>query len=69
MPPLKLQQRGWCRCGQYGCGHQFGEKGRTLLDTAYTLEAMRPDFIVVRHGQAGAPLLLAQSHLLYLKRW
>ena len=36
-------------------------KGESLLDTAYTLEAMRPDFIVVRHGQAGAPLLLARK--------
>ncbi len=37
------------------------KKGESLLDTAYTLEAMRPDFIVVRHGQAGAPLLLARK--------
>ena len=36
-------------------------KGESLLDTAYTLEAMRPDFIVVRHAQAGAPLLLARK--------
>ncbi len=36
-------------------------KGESLLDTAYTLEAMRPDFIVVRHTQAGAPLLLARK--------
>lgn len=37
------------------------KKGESLLDTAYTLEAMRPDFIVVRHRQAGAPLLLARK--------
>ena len=37
------------------------KKGESLLDTAYTLEAMRPDFIVVRHAQAGAPLLLARK--------
>ncbi|MGB0718337.1 MAG: aspartate carbamoyltransferase catalytic subunit [Alphaproteobacteria bacterium] len=37
------------------------KKGESLLDTAYTLEAMRPDFIVVRHSQAGAPLLLARK--------
>ena len=36
-------------------------KGESLLDTAYTLEAMRPDFIVVRHNQSGAPLLLARK--------
>jgi aspartate carbamoyltransferase catalytic subunit len=34
-------------------------KGETLLDTARNLEAMRPDIIVVRHGCAGAPHLLA----------
>ena len=37
------------------------KKGESLLDTAYTLEAMRPDFIVVRHGQSGAPLLLSRK--------
>ena len=31
-------------------------KGETLIDTAMTLNAMRPDIIVVRHAQAtGAP--------------
>ena len=30
------------------------KKGETLLDTAMTLNAMRPDIIVVRHAQAGA---------------
>ena len=34
-------------------------KGETLLDTARNLEAMAPDFIVIRHGQAGAPHFLA----------
>jgi aspartate carbamoyltransferase catalytic subunit len=35
-------------------------KGETLLDTARNLEAMNPDFLVVRHGEAGAPQLLAR---------
>ena len=36
-------------------------KGETLLDTAMTLNAMRPDIIVVRHAQAGAAHLLAKK--------
>jgi aspartate carbamoyltransferase catalytic subunit len=35
-------------------------KGETLLDTARNLEAMAPDFIVIRHSQAGAPHFLAR---------
>ncbi|MFO1173584.1 MAG: aspartate carbamoyltransferase catalytic subunit [Hyphomicrobiaceae bacterium] len=36
-------------------------KGETLIDTAITLNAMRPDILVVRHNQAGAVALLAQK--------
>ncbi len=36
-------------------------KGETLLDTATTLNAMRPDLLVVRHHAAGAVELLAQK--------
>lgn len=36
-------------------------KGETLLDTAATLNAMQCDLLVVRHGQSGAPSLLAQK--------
>jgi aspartate carbamoyltransferase catalytic subunit len=36
-------------------------KGETLLDTATTLNAMRPDMLVVRHSSSGAPQLLAQK--------
>ena len=36
-------------------------KGETLLDTAITLNAMRPDIIVMRHSQAGAAHLLAKK--------
>lgn len=35
-------------------------KGESLLDTAKNLEAMRPDFIVIRHSEAGAPHFLAR---------
>ena len=37
------------------------QKGETLIDTAVTLNAMRPDIIVVRHHAAGAVELLAQK--------
>jgi aspartate carbamoyltransferase catalytic subunit len=37
------------------------EKGETLLDTAVTLNAMRPDILVVRHSAAGAVELLSQK--------
>ncbi len=37
------------------------KKGETLIDTAITLNAMRPDIIVVRHHQAGAVHLLARK--------
>jgi len=37
------------------------KKGETLIDTAITLNAMRPDAIVMRHGASGAPQLIAQK--------
>ena len=36
------------------------KKGETMLDTATTLNAMRPDILVIRHNCAGAALLLSQ---------
>jgi aspartate carbamoyltransferase catalytic subunit len=36
-------------------------KGETLIDTAVTLNAMRPDVIVVRHQHSGAVNLLARK--------
>src|SRR5436190_2893975 len=36
-------------------------KGETLIDTAATLNAMRPDVIIVRHSAAGAVQLLSQK--------
>ncbi len=35
-------------------------KGETLIDTARNLEAMNPDFIVIRHEMAGAPHFLSR---------
>ena len=35
-------------------------KGETLIDTARNLEAMQPDFLVIRHAYAGAPHQLAR---------
>ena len=35
-------------------------KGESLLDTAYTLQSMAPDLIVVRHAHPGVPQALAQ---------
>jgi aspartate carbamoyltransferase catalytic subunit len=37
------------------------KKGETLLDTATTLNAMRPDVLVVRHPDSGAVNLLSQK--------
>jgi len=37
------------------------KKGETLIDTAMTLNAMRPDLLIVRHHAAGAVALLAQK--------
>jgi aspartate carbamoyltransferase catalytic subunit len=36
-------------------------KGETLIDTAATLNAMRPDLLVVRHGSSGAAELLSRK--------
>ena len=35
-------------------------KGESLIDTARNLEAMAPDFIVIRHSEPGAPHMLAR---------
>lgn len=37
------------------------KKGETLIDTAMTLNAMRPDYVIVRHDQSGAVQLLAEK--------
>jgi aspartate carbamoyltransferase catalytic subunit len=36
-------------------------KGESLADTAQTLDAMRPDVVVVRHGSSGAAQYLSQK--------
>jgi aspartate carbamoyltransferase catalytic subunit len=37
------------------------KKGETLIDTAMTLNAMRPDLLIVRHNHAGAVELLSRK--------
>lgn len=37
------------------------QKGETLIDTGKNLDAMKVDFIVIRHQMAGAPKLLAEN--------
>jgi aspartate carbamoyltransferase catalytic subunit len=37
------------------------KKGETLLDTALTLNAMRPDVLVIRHDASGAVALIASK--------
>src|ERR671916_801934 len=37
------------------------KKGETLIDTAMTLNAMRADAIVIRHGSSGAVRLIADK--------
>ncbi len=36
-------------------------KGESVLDTISTLEAMRTDYVVVRHGMSGIPNLIAKN--------
>ena len=40
--------------------HSSVKKGETLEDTARTLDAMRPDVIVIRHRENGAPSTVAE---------
>jgi aspartate carbamoyltransferase catalytic subunit len=40
-------------------GHSSVKKGETLEDTARTLNAMRPDCLVMRHNENGAPAAVA----------
>ena len=44
----------------FSAGTSSVVKGETLLDTARNLEAMNPDFIVMRHGMPGAPHFLSR---------
>ncbi len=36
-------------------------KGEGLIDTGKTLEAMKSDFVIIRHGMSGAPNVLARN--------
>src|SRR5690349_19961024 len=40
--------------------HSSVKKGETLEDTALTLDAMRPDCLVIRHRENGAPARIAE---------
>ena len=40
--------------------HSSIKKGETLEDTARTLNAMRPDCLIIRHGATGAPHMVAE---------
>jgi aspartate carbamoyltransferase catalytic subunit len=42
-------------------GNSAVKKGETLIDTAMTLNAMRPDILVIRHHAAGAVELLSHK--------
>jgi len=42
-------------------GQSSLKKGETLLDTALTLNAMRPDVLVIRHESSGAVALIASK--------
>ncbi|SDZ95315.1 aspartate carbamoyltransferase catalytic subunit [Rubrimonas cliftonensis] len=42
-------------------GSSSVKKGETLIDTAVTLNAMRPDLLVVRHQMSGAVALLSEK--------
>jgi len=35
-------------------------KGESLIDTVRNIQAMRPDVVVIRHGQCGAPHMVAK---------
>ena len=41
-------------------GSSSVKKGETLLDTVRTLESMRPDVVVMRHSESGAPHFAAR---------
>ncbi|KEC55060.1 aspartate carbamoyltransferase catalytic subunit [Bartonella koehlerae] len=42
-------------------GNSSVKKGETLIDTATTLNAMKPDILVIRHSCAGTAALLAKK--------
>ncbi|WP_317993296.1 aspartate carbamoyltransferase catalytic subunit [Bartonella gliris] len=42
-------------------GNSSVKKGETLIDTVTTLNAMKPDILVIRHSCAGAAALLAKK--------
>lgn len=49
-------------CINIAAGTSSVKKGETLIDTGETLDAMKNEFIIMRHPMSGAPKLLA-SHV------
>jgi aspartate carbamoyltransferase catalytic subunit len=47
-------------CINIAAGTSSVKKGETLIDTGETLDAMKNDFIIMRHPMAGAPNLLSR---------
>lgn len=47
-------------CVNIAAGTSSVKKGETLIDTGETLDAMKNDFIIIRHPMAGAPKLLSE---------
>lgn len=47
-------------CINIAAGTSSVKKGETLIDTGETLDAMKNDFIIMRHPMSGAPKLLAE---------
>ncbi len=47
-------------CINIAAGTSSVKKGETLIDTGETLDAMKNDFIIMRHPMAGAPHLLSK---------
>ncbi|HUP58060.1 MAG TPA: aspartate carbamoyltransferase catalytic subunit [Bdellovibrionota bacterium] len=45
----------------FAAGSSSVSKGETLIDTAMTIQAMRPHCLIVRHSSAGSPNVLARA--------
>lgn len=60
MKPVAIGRKNWMFAGSQRGGKSMAI-AFTLIDTAMTLNAMRPDFLVVRHPSSGAANLLASK--------
>ena len=57
---FELAEDAFCRCGHWSVSACHA-KGETMRDTAWTLEAMGADIVVMRHGAVGSAQYLASS--------